>query len=173
MGDLFKYFTGACLAVWLASRKSPSVGKMHAHRFRPVYRQLPTGSKRGVFNIGFAKGKSGVYIIKEDGKTVYVGQSQTNLYRTITRHFQDWNDRRSPDRITYRHGLRRHRYTVRVVFVSPARAMKLETMLIKKHRPRDNAAKLNEIDGFYDPTPGEQAVLEEYNGQSYDDIVPF
>ena len=100
-----------------------------------------------------------------------MGQSQNNLYRTITRHFQDWNDSKSPDRITYRYRMARNRYTVRIVFVSPSRALKLEEMLIRKHRPRDNAAKLNEIESFV-PTSSQENVLEEYE-ESYTDEVPF
>ena len=45
-------------------------------------------------------------------------------------------------------------------------------MLIKKYKPRDNAAKLNEIESFYKPTPGEQKVMEEYK-EVYFDEVPF
>lgn len=147
------------------------IGAMKKHRYIPVYTERPREGKRGKSNLGFAKDKSGVYLIKENGKIVYVGQSQNNLYRTITRHFQDWNDRRSPDRVTYRYKMDRNRYTVRIVFVSPSRALKLEEMLIKRHRPRDNAAKLHEIESFT-PTKGMENVLEEYE-ESYTDEVPF
>lgn len=34
------------------------------------------------------KGKSGVYVIREDGETVYVGSSVGPLIDTLTRHFQ-------------------------------------------------------------------------------------
>jgi Uri superfamily endonuclease len=34
------------------------------------------------------KGKSGVYVIRENGETVYVGSSVGRLYETLTRHFQ-------------------------------------------------------------------------------------
>ena len=34
--------------------------------------------------------KSGIYIIKQNDKIVYVGQSGYNLYKTMYRHFQSW-----------------------------------------------------------------------------------
>ena len=37
--------------------------------------------------------KSGIYIIKQNGKIVYVGQSGYNLYKTMYRHFQSWDSR--------------------------------------------------------------------------------
>jgi hypothetical protein len=41
-----------------------------------------------------ARGKAGVYIIRKKGKVIYVGYSETNLYRTLYRHFQTWTDKR-------------------------------------------------------------------------------
>lgn len=145
-----------------------SIMGLHAFRFTPVYKELPSYDSPGVTNIGFTQNKSGTYIIKEDGEIVYVGQSQNNLYRTILRHFQQWNDAQSPDRITYKNSLHRHRYTVRIIFASPTRALKLEEALIRKYRPRDNAGKLFMIE----PTPrqeaAQEAILEEYEAAEYD-----
>lgn len=37
------------------------------------------------------KGKSGAYVIREEGRPVYIGESHTGrLYETLTRHFQTW-----------------------------------------------------------------------------------
>src|SRR5690606_4567508 len=42
------------------------------------------------------KGKSGVYVIREGGEPVYVGESHSDrLYETLTRHFQTWRRRKS------------------------------------------------------------------------------
>ena len=46
------------------------------------------------------KDKTGVYLIKQDSKIVYVGYSIGSLYKTIYRHFQDWNDK-AQDRKVY------------------------------------------------------------------------
>lgn len=119
------------------------IAALKAFKFIPVYKVLPhkTNNDRGKSNILFSNGKSGVYIIKEDNKIVYVGFSRTNLYRTIMRHFQDWNDRETPDRINYRYKTRRKKYTIRIVFAPAKKAFNLEKALILKYNPRDNAQK--------------------------------
>lgn len=85
------------------------------------------------------KFQSGVYLIKNihSGKIIYVGRSLTNLYKTIYRHFQQWND--------YRYGQRIDRivydktgYQIRIIFVSPSQVPRLEAYLINKYLPRDN-----------------------------------
>lgn len=128
---------------------------LKAHRFHPVYSILPgtNGRTNGKTNLGYTKNKRGVYIIKEDGKIVYVGYSGSNLYRTIIRHFQVWNDDRpqfqqSP-RVSYAYKLNRYRYTIRVAFTNTAaQAYNLEKGLIRKYKPRDNFDK---IKGEYEP----------------------
>lgn len=145
------------------------IGAMKVHKFIPVYSRVPSRGKPGRSNIHFAKGKSGVYLIKENGKTVYVGQSQTDLYRTAIRHFQEWNDKQQPQRITYKNNLESKRYTIRIVLVSPTRAVKLEEGLIKKYRPRDNFEKLSYID---QPSSAVNKIVKEYQ-EEYADEVPF
>ena len=56
------------------------------------------------------------------------------------RHFQAWPDSRQK-RISYKTRLKRHKYTVRIIYCTPLQAMRLEIYLIKKYRPRDNKEK--------------------------------
>ena len=83
------------------------------------------------------RGKTGVYVIKENNKTVYVGYSENDLYKTMYRHFQTWNHR-SQEVVSY-NAKGNDNYTVRVIYCTPAQAGRLEKYLIKKHKPRDNA----------------------------------
>lgn len=108
---------------------------MKKFKFIPIYQE----ADRNKTNISFATGKSGIYLIKEDNKIVYVGHSASNLYKTITRHFQTWNDRQQ-DRIVYPKN-KRHRYSVRIIFTTPKQSGRLEMYLINKMRPRDNEKK--------------------------------
>lgn len=101
----------------------------------------------------------GVYLIHErtrDGLTcVYVGKSNSDLKKTLYRHFQKWTDRRHPDRrhaeiyerVTYwaKGGFNdNERFAVRVLFTDTnRRADLLEYALIKKYKPRDNTQKLD------------------------------
>ena len=82
--------------------------------------------------------KAGVYLIKESGKLTYIGYSAGNLYKTITRHFQTWNDPTQP-RFFYE----RSKCTIRVVLTTPKQAAALEETLIQKYKPTDNKLKLN------------------------------
>lgn len=125
---------------------------MKISRFHPVY------LKKGKTNLQGTRGKKGVYLIKEDNKLVYVGHSTSDLYKTITRHFQSWDDKQY--RTTYARRMSRHRYTVRVVILqSPEKIENLERALILKHQPRDNQIK---YDLFSKPTPKMAKVKAEY-----------
>jgi excinuclease UvrABC nuclease subunit len=96
------------------------------------------------------KGKNGVYLIKEDGKLVYIGHSCKHLYKIIYRHFQRWQESslisgRRLYHTTYKNKMRRHRYTVRIVLTNTcAQAERLERALIIKHQPRDNRQKYDQ-----------------------------
>lgn len=114
------------------------IGRLEKFRFVPVYRELPTSRSNGKTNIAWTRGQKGVYIIKENGKVVYVGSSRSQLYKTIIRHFQKWDDPRQPDRITYQTGLNKHRYTIRIIIADVRRIPLLEKGLIEKYKPRDN-----------------------------------
>lgn len=82
------------------------------------------------------QGKPGVYLIYKGDKVVYVGYSGTNLYKTMYRHFQKWNDRTGQKRVIYSD---LKNITVRVIYTnSGAMAYKLEKALIVKYKPLDN-----------------------------------
>lgn len=111
-----------------------------------------TGDKT---NIRFADNKSGIYLIYPAGsqKAVYIGMSQTNLYKTILRHFQSWADPRQI-RVTYP----KKGYNIRIVFCSPAQAERLERALIVKHKPIDNPNKYL----LYTATKQDENEIEKY-----------
>lgn len=123
------------LLAYSLERKN-SIGSLKAFRFIPVYELMPNGSRSGKTNINFAKGKKGVYLIKENDKIVYVGSSMSDLYKTAIRHFQQWND--GQYRVSYRNKLRTHKYSIRFVFLNENRIPHLEAGLIDKYKPRDN-----------------------------------
>jgi len=104
------------------------------------FKFLPPYSKAGRTNFPATRARAGVYLIKEAGKLVYIGMSQTNLYRTLYRHFEAWNHS-DQEVTTYQNRMKIQAYTVRVVLCTPAQALRLERALIKKHKPRDNAMK--------------------------------
>ena len=84
--------------------------------------------------------KSGVYLIKENDRLVYIGMSATNLYKTLYRHFEVWNHR-TQQVVSYKSRMAKNKYTVRVILCTSNQAVKLERALIKKHKPRDNENK--------------------------------
>lgn len=116
---------------------------MKKTRFKPVY------NLAGRVNIPETKDRSGVYLIKEKGKIVYVGNSASNVYKTALRHFQSWDDP-TQERITYA-GQPRENYTIRFVACTAKQAEALERRLILRHQPRDNSIKYdNYINSQYD-----------------------
>ena len=85
------------------------------------------------------RNKSGVYLIKKRSEifsVTYIGMSKTDIYTTMYRHFQRWNDKRF-DRKVYE----REKYLIRVIYCTPLQAVKLERALIIRHNPKDNAEK--------------------------------
>lgn len=91
---------------------------------------------RGKFSqqIKDAKGKSGCYLIKEGSKVVYVGKSKTQLYKTITRHFQKWNDKQY--RVSY--DVWAGKYKVKILYSNHYKISDLECELYNKYNSRDN-----------------------------------
>ncbi|MBC8051867.1 MAG: GIY-YIG nuclease family protein [Sphingobacteriaceae bacterium] len=116
---------------------------MKVFKFQPPYK--PNGRT----NFPEMQKRSGVYLIKENGKLTYVGYSGTDLYKTVYRHFQYWSPREYKNgraipaqyRVTYKNKLKTHSYTVRIIYCTPGQAQRLEKLLIKKHKPRDNDFK--------------------------------
>ena len=115
-----------------------------------------------------ARKKPGVYLIKEkhSGKIVYVGMSESDVYKALYHHFNSWNDKRS-ERATYD----REKHLIRVVYCTYKQASKLERALIKKINPRDNSQK---YEALFDEIT-DRRMLEEYNNCELRPIdeVPF
>jgi hypothetical protein len=105
-----------------------------------VYSDPPIkGLWNGKTNLAWSTGMSGVYIIREGKRNiVYVGKSTTNLYRTIMRHFQEWNDRQQPGRISYQEYLGENEYYVQIILCSPHDINLYEGALIAHFKTRDN-----------------------------------
>lgn len=120
----------------------------------------------------YLSGKSGVYIIKsgKSNQVLYVGYSGSDLYKTLYRHFQSWDDR-SQQRVSYSSN---GNYLVRVIQCSKAQAWRLEEILRDKLKPRDNPAPLPP-DWKTDATG--KKVYEEYKEvfpvSIKDFVVPF
>jgi len=77
--------------------------------------------------------KAGVYLVYDGKKVIYVGYSGADVYKTMYRHFQSWEDRRQ-----YRATFNRQRHKVRVVYCTEPQAWKLEKALILKYKPEYN-----------------------------------
>ena len=106
----------------------------------------------------------GAYLIYKAGKLRYVGMSQSNVYKTMYRHFQSWEDSRQV-RVTYKN---LKEISCRVIYCSPTNAAKIERALIVKYRPKDNPDKLQN----YILTPGEETIVKTINESPFSD-VPF
>ena len=110
-------------------------------RFKPPYR------KNGKTAFPESQKKKGVYIIKIDGKIAYIGMSGYNLYKTLYRHFQSWNDK-TQKRISYVDLLNsKSKILVRIIYTNTvSQAANLERALILKYKPTDNPDKLELFD---------------------------
>lgn len=79
--------------------------------------------------------RSGVYVIRSTAtdEILYVGESHTgNLYRTIVRHFEEWDGPTAGT--TYD----RNRVDVAIVLCPPGEARELQYDVIEELEPRDN-----------------------------------
>lgn len=113
---------------------------------------------------------SGVYIVYEGKKIVYVGFSGSNLYRTMYRHFQSWGTSRQ-----YRALFNRNKHKVRVIYCSPQKAWDLEKALIMKHKPKFN----ENVYDMFEPDNRELKVYQEFwetecsHVKEYQNETPF
>lgn len=141
-------------------------------RFHPPYRS------NGRTTFPESRRRKGVYLIKVNDQLRYVGHSGYDLYKTMYRHFQSWQDPRQV-RVSYQGHLKNPalRVTVRLVYTNTARqAAALERALILRYRPKDNPDKLE----LFQPTRAESEhmaeMLDRYENQPaqsiYDDL-PF
>ena len=134
---------------------------MNKSRFKPPYK--PDGAT----NFRATVKRSGVYIIKSRAtdRILYIGYSATNLYRTMYRHFQSWNDSQQV-RVTYRD---KNAYLVRVVYATPTQAAKLEKGLIAKYKPKDNPHKID----LSELLKENLKMVEEYERENVRTDIPF
>ena len=107
----------------------------------------PTFKKRNV---------KGVYIIKNKKDILYVGYSGTDLYKSMYRHFQKWNDK-DQVRIEFDNP---YKYKIDIILTNTKLgASRLEKALIIKYKPKLNPEKywLN-----YNTDNKEQEIYKEY-----------
>jgi Peptidase family M23 len=135
---------GPYLAAWryltLTSWSPPTIRNARLV-YRPVGRRgepYPDWLRR-------LKGESGVYVIRQEGRTVYVGESHTGrLYDTLTRHFQTWRRWKGFWKGQFAEGhdpgltYDRESVEVAVRITSASDAIDEEARLIERLRPRDN-----------------------------------
>ena len=113
------------------------------------------------------RGRPGCYIITKNGKTLYVGHSKRDIYKTLYRHFQSWNDR-TQVRVTYNPN--DTAIKVRIIYTNtPAQAATLERALIIKREPRDNPQKLLN----YTTTEREETIYEQFTHLPTETIKTF
>lgn len=119
--------------------KTPNKKGMIFFKRMPVYTKIPKAGKYGKTDLSFFRNKIGVYKIYKDSRLIYVGHSKTNLYKTILRHFQGWNDSNQLDRISYKKDLLKFKFKVQVTLTKTGEdAEVLESALIEKFSPKDN-----------------------------------
>ena len=83
--------------------------------------------------------RKGVYFIKENGRLVYIGMSQSCIYKALYRHFQRWNTYQKV--VTYKDLLSINEYEVAVFMTDEHDIPSLEKDLIIINNPRDNSLK--------------------------------
>ena len=132
---------------------------MKKSKFTEPYKKV---NKQDKTNFRNTWKKSGAYIIKDKNtnKILYVGSSRTNLYKTMYRHFQSWEDKQK--RAVYG----KYKTKVRVILTSPQRARNLEIGLVKKYSPRDIDNKYRQLEINYNIKKAERDYKEA-------DIIPF
>lgn len=143
------------------SDKKNSIGKIAKSKFVQVYKDR--GFKelgwKPITNIRFAQGKAGVYLIKRNGILIYIGAG-ANVYKTALRHFEP-HPADGQNKQNYHDDYDFNDYTIRIVLTGTReRAAKLESALIRKHRPRDNKFIPDEE---LELTPQQRKVLNQYN----------
>ena len=83
------------------------------------------------------------------------------------RHFQTWNDKSQPDRISY---IPNGSYKVKIYVMNPDEAQQMECDLINKYQPRDNQLKIQ----YCTPEDIPDTTLEEIEEEDFENIdIPF
>jgi hypothetical protein len=123
-----------------------------------VYRPVGASGEAYPDWVRALQGKAGVYVIRETEtrEVVYVGSSSTQLYSTLTRHFQTWRRWKGFWRGQYGEGhdpgltYPRDSVEVAVRLTAPSKALDEEMRLIRRLKPRDNLVGM--------PEPTEDAI---------------
>lgn len=128
-------------------------------KFKPYTAGKPTFKLRG---------RPGVYIIFDNTAVRYVGYSAHDVYKTMYRHFQSWQDK-TQQRVTY--SPKNNNLTARVIYTNtPGQAIKLETAARIKYNPTDNPQKIAD----FEITPQENAIFDKANTiKYYEGPIPF
>ena len=116
-------------------------------------------------HVGCARGARGVYMVRKKGKKtlLYIGMSESQLYKTILRHFQSWEGQQK--RTVYP----KQGYEVKVILTNrKGQATRLEKALIIDKKPKDNPNKLEQYT-FLDLTKSERRHLTEFD----EEPLPF
>ncbi len=123
-----------------------------------VFKFAPPYNKNGKANFPL-RDKAGIYIVKEAGVIVYIGKSRNNLYRTMYRRFEKWEEPNLSFDLA-------KKYTVRVIYCTDKQADSLEKKLILKYEPKHN---LNQYKEFQENTYDKQV----FNAYMNTEPVPF
>lgn len=127
---------------------------------------LVNGHRKALVSRKAFFGQPGVYLIREDGVLVYVGMSKSNVYQTLYRHFERWNDGRGVARTIYPSAeADGNRFQVSIITTTEEYAPILERELIRKWLPRDNKQKYKSIIN--------EAELAEFFAEVMEDDIPF
>ncbi len=124
----------------------PDPNAMVARNAGFVYRPVGSSGEPYPDWVRALGGKAGVYVIRESesGETVYIGSSASQLYDTLTRHFQAWRRWKGFWKGQYGEGhdpgltYDRDSVEVAVRVTSPSAALDEEMRLIRRLNPRDN-----------------------------------
>jgi len=99
-------------------------------QFVPPYKILNGRRRTTLRQYWYLKG---VYFICENGMVIYIGMSQSCVYKALYRHFESWDDPR----------IKRQTYTddpfrYQVAIIPSDDATQLEKEMIRLFKPRDN-----------------------------------
>ena len=123
------------IAFILLTNDNKGLGALSVSKFYTVYNN---GKINKQLRLKASGNQKGVYILKKNNEIIYIGYSGSNIYKTLTRHFQSWDDK-TQTRITYS---KNQNIKARIVYTSTAtQAAKLEKALILKYKPTDNPNK--------------------------------
>jgi len=131
-----------------------------------AYKKTKKGTLKPNPHIPWVRTCCGVYLIRsrKTKKIKYIGHSKSDIYKTMYRHFQDWDDP-TQYRATYSPGY----YEVGLIPTKKERVEKLERYLVSKMRPEDQKVY------YEDYNPQERTkdkIRTDLEGADAKDILP-